>query len=231
MPKVSQAFLVKKAFLDYNRDMKQILIATTNPGKIAATKQILAKLGYEGLSFADLNLQLKEPDETMLTAEEIAAEKALGYAKQFSDMPVLSRDDTNELIGVDDEDDPKNHNKAFVARRKGVYTDDNGSELLAEIAHKYGGSIPCRFVWGYGLAWHDGNKIKVVHGTAQTNINDIIIVDKISPKRVPGFCFAPVMKVKIGDEWKYDSELSPDDNWEAYWNIQAATIKELLDQL
>ena len=211
--------------------MKQILIATTNPGKIAATKQILAKLGYEGLSFADLNLNLDEPDETQLTAEEIATEKALGYAKQFADMPVLARDDTNELVGVDEEDDPKNHNKAFVARRKGKYTDDLGSELLAEIAHKYGGAIPCRFVWGYGLAWHDGDEIKVVHATAQTNLEDIKIVDKISPKKVPGFCFSPVMQVKIGNEWKYDSELSPEDNWGAYWNIQAEVIKGLLDQL
>jgi inosine/xanthosine triphosphate pyrophosphatase family protein len=211
--------------------MKQILIATTNPGKIYATKQILAKLGYEGLSFADLNLKLDEPDETQLTAEEIAAEKALGYAKQFKDMPVLSRDDTNELIGVDEEDDPKNHNKAFVARRKGKYTDDLGSELFAEIAHKYGGSIPCRFVWGYGLAWHDGGEIKVVHDTAQTDPKNIKLVDKISPKRVPGFSFSPVMQVLIDGEWKYDSELEPEDNWAAYWNIQAETIKKLLDQL
>ncbi len=211
--------------------MKQILIATTNPGKITATKQILAKLGYEGLSFADLNLQLEEPDETQLTAEEIATEKALGYAKQYADLPVLARDDTNELIGVEEEDDPKNHNKAFVARRKGEYTDDLGSELFAEIAHKYGGSVPCRFVWGYGLAWHDGDEIKVVHGTAQTDPKDIKIVDHISPKKVPGFCFSPVMQVNINGEWKFDSELRAEDNWEAYWNIQAETIKSLLDQL
>ncbi len=211
--------------------MKQILIATTNPGKITATKEILVKLGYEGLSFADLNLELEEPDETQLTAEEIAAEKALGYARQFKDMPVLSRDDTNVLIGVDEEDDRKNHNKAFVARRKGKYTDDHGSELFAEIAHKYGGSIPCCFNWGYGLAWHDGDEIKVVHSTAKTDPEKIKIVDHISPKRVPGFCFSPVLQVEIDGEWKFDSELTPEDNWKAYWNIQAETIKSLLDQI
>ena len=37
-------------------------------------KKILSKLGFEGLSFSDLNLNLKEPAETKLTAEEIAAE-------------------------------------------------------------------------------------------------------------------------------------------------------------
>ena len=46
--------------------MKQILIATTNPGKIMTVKKILAKLGYEGLSFADLGLELEEPDETIV---------------------------------------------------------------------------------------------------------------------------------------------------------------------
>ena len=189
--------------------MKQILIATTNPGKIMTAKKILAKLGYEGLSFADLGLELKEPDETRLTAEDIAAEKALGYAKQFKDLPVLARDDTNVLVGVAEEDDPKNHNKEFVARRMGEYTDENGEKVFAEIAHKYGGEVPTRFDWGYALAWHEGGEIKV---------------------KVPGFCFAPILKVLIDGEWKYDSELSDEDSWKAYWDIQAETIKSLLDQ-
>ncbi|MBR5418692.1 hypothetical protein IK110_00335 [Candidatus Saccharibacteria bacterium] len=211
--------------------MKQILIATTNPAKIVATKAVLKKLGYEGLSFTDLNLNLDEPDETKLTAEEIAAEKALGYAKQYKDLPVLARDDTDTLIGVDEEDDPKNHNKAFVASRKGEYTDDNGSELFAEIAHKYGGSIPCRFDWGYGLAWHDGDEIKVVHTLVQTDIEKVRIVDQISPKRIKGFCFSPVTQALIDGEWKYDSEFTEEDLWKAYWGIQADGIKSLLNQL
>lgn len=212
--------------------MKQILLATTNPGKIMTFKKILAKLGYEGVSFADLGLELEEPDETQLTAEEIAAEKALGYAKQYSDLPVLARDDTNDIIGVADEDDPKNHNKAFVASRKGKYTDELGAEVFAEIAHKYGGEIPCRFNWGYGLAWRDSNdEIKVIHTLVSTDPKDIKIVDKISPKKVPGFCFAPVMQVNIDGEWKYDSELTDEDSWKAYWSLQAEGIKSLLDQL
>ena len=210
--------------------MKQILIATTNPGKIMTAKKILAKLGYEGLSFADLGLNLKEPEETKLTAEEIAAEKALGYAKQYKDLPVLARDDTNMLVGVAKEDDPKNHNKEFVARRMGKYTDENGEKVFAEIAHKYGGEVPTQFDWGYALAWHEGDEIKVVSGLATTGTEGTKIVDKISPKKVPGFCFAPILKVFIDGEWKYDSELTDEDSWKAYWNIQAETIKSLLDQ-
>ncbi|MDO4760170.1 MAG: non-canonical purine NTP pyrophosphatase [Candidatus Saccharibacteria bacterium] len=210
--------------------MKKILIATTNPGKIMTAKKILAKLGYEGLSFADLNLHLEEPDETMETAEEIAAEKALGYAKQFADFPVLARDDTNTLIGVDEEDDPKNHNKEFVAKRMGEYTDANGEKVFSEVAHKYGGEVPTCFDWGYALAWHENGEIKVVHGLATTGAERAKIVERPSPKTVPGFCFASVMKVLIGDEWKYDTELTEEESWKAYWNIQAETIESLIKQ-
>ena len=210
--------------------MKKILIATTNPGKIMTAKKILAKLGYEGLSFADLRLELEEPDETKRTAQEIAVEKALGYAKQFKDLPVLARDDTNVLVGVAEDDDPKNHNKEFVARKAGKYTDENGERVFAEIAHKYGGELPVRFDWGYALAWHEGDEIKVVSALATTGTERTKIVDKISDKKVPGFCFAPILKVLIDGEWKYDSELSDEDSWKAYWNTQAETIKGLIDQ-
>lgn len=210
--------------------MKQILIATTNPGKIMTAKKILAKLGYEGLSFADLDLHLEEPEETKLTAEEIATEKALGYAKQYKDMPVLTRDDTNFLVGVSEEDDPKNHNKEFVARKMGEYSDENGEKVFAGIAHKYGGELPTRFDWGYALAWYDGGELKVVSTLATTGTEKTKIVDKISPKKVPGFCFAPVMQVLIDGEWKYDSELTEEDSWKAYWGIQAEAIQGLIEQ-
>ena len=210
--------------------MKQILIATTNPGKIMTIKKILKKLGYEGLSFSDLNLTLNEPDETELTAKAIAAEKALDYAKQYKDLPVLARDDTNTLIGVNEEDDPKNHNKEFIARRMGKYSDENGEKVLSEIAHKYGGEVPTRFDWGYALAWHENDEIKVVSAHAATNPKDTKIVEKISPKKVPGFCFAPVLKVLVDGEWKYDSELSEEDSWKAYWNLQKDAIKGLIDR-
>ena len=212
-------------------DMRQILIATTNAGKIMTAKKILAKLGYEGLSFADLKLNLEEPEETKLTAEEIAAEKALGYARQFRDLPVLARDDTNVLIGVSEEDDPKNHNKEFVARRMGKYTDENGEKVFAEVAHKYGGELPICFDWGYALAWYDDGELKVASSLATTGADKIKIVDKISSKRTPGFCTSSVLQVLVDGEWKYDSELSDEENWKAYWGIQAEAIEKLIKRL
>ncbi len=208
--------------------MKQILIATTNPGKIMTAKKILASLGYEGLSFSDLNLTLNEPEETKLTAEEIAVEKALGYARQFKKLPVLARDDTSTLIGVNEEDNPKNHNKEFIARRIGEYSDENGEKVFSEIAHKYGGEIPMRFEWGYALAWQEDKQIKTESALVTTNPENIKIVDEVSPKKIPGFCFASVLKVLVNGEWKYDSELSEAESWDAYWNIQKEAIEKLI---
>ena len=68
------------------------------------------------------------------------------------------------------------------------------------------------------------------NATTSFGIDKTKIVDKISSKKVPGFCFAPILKVLIDGEWKYDSELSDEDSWKAYWDIQAETIKSLLDQ-
>lgn len=208
--------------------MRKVLIATTNPGKIMTAKKILAKLGYEGLSFADLGLNLMEPEETKLTAKEIAEEKALGYAKQFKNFPVLARDDTNVLVGVAEEDDPKNHNKEFVARKMGKYSDENGEKVFSEIAHKYGGELPIRFDWGYALAWYENGEIKVASALATTGVGKTKIVDEISPNKVPGFCLASILKVLVGGEWKYDSELTEEESWEAYWNTQADTIGSLV---
>ena len=211
--------------------MKQVLIATTNPGKIATFKKILTRLGYEGLSFADLDLHLEEPEETKPSAEEIAVEKALGYAKQYDGLPVLARDDTNVFVGVSDEDNPRNHNKAFVASRSGgEYSDELGVKVFSELAHKYGGEIKCGFIWGYALAWHENGETKVVSGTATTGTDKTKIVDTPSPIKVPGFCFSPIFKVLIDGEWKYDSEFTEEDNWRAYWNVQAETISKLISE-
>ena len=43
------------------------------------------------------------------------------------------------LVGVREEDDPKNHNKEFVDRKMGVYSDESGEKVFAGIAAKYGG--------------------------------------------------------------------------------------------
>ncbi len=212
----------------YNYLMKQILLATTNPGKVATFKKILSKLGYEGLSMADLGLNLQEPAETKTAAEAIAIEKATEYAKQYRDLPVLARDDTMNIIGIAEEDDPKDHAKEFVAQRAGEYNDQNGEIVFAELARKYGGELPMVFNWGYALAWYRGDELKVVSTLVMTNPDHLKLVAVPSPKKVPGFCFAPILKVFVDGQWKYDSELTDEENWSAYQSAQADGIAKLL---
>ncbi|MDR0957048.1 MAG: hypothetical protein LBM09_00510 [Candidatus Nomurabacteria bacterium] len=207
--------------------MQQILIATTSAGKIRSAKAQLSKLGLEGLSFADLNLHLAEPDETADTAENIAREKAIGYAKQFHDLPVLARDDVSFLRGVTDEDDLKNHNKEFVVRKMGEYSDANGEKVFADLARKYGGTIPLEFHWGYALAWRKNDKNNVVSDTA---IKEFRLIDKPSPVKAAGFSFAAISQVKLNGVWRYDTELTEDETWQAYWNLQMETIEKLLQR-
>jgi XTP/dITP diphosphohydrolase len=55
-----------------------LLVASTNPGKLVEVREILAGLGFDLVSLADL--QLPAPDETGATFEENAAQKASACA-------------------------------------------------------------------------------------------------------------------------------------------------------
>jgi hypothetical protein len=170
---------------------------------------------------------LEEPAETLADAENIAREKAMGYARQYHEMPVLARDDTVVLVGVDEEDDPKNHNKEFVARKMGEYSDENGLKVFAGIAKKYGGEVPIIFSWGYALAWWEGGKLRCVSGLAQKRAR---LVEKASEVMISGYCFAAATVVEVDGVERYDSELSEEANMRAYAE-QGRVIGELLGKM
>lgn len=74
--------------------MKKILIASTNPGKIAEIKtglQILKRHGVDILTLSDVIVGDKEPEETGATFQENALIKARFYAK-LTGLPVLADD-------------------------------------------------------------------------------------------------------------------------------------------
>lgn len=74
--------------------MKKILIASTNPGKIAEIKtglQILKKQDIDILTLSDVTVGEGQPEETGKTFEENALIKAKFYAK-LTGLPVLADD-------------------------------------------------------------------------------------------------------------------------------------------
>lgn len=206
----------------------KILIATTNPAKVMVAKTVLSRLGHEGVTFADLDLKLIEPDETKSTAEEIAREKAVKYAEQYKDLPILTRDDTTELVGVNNEDNPKNHNKEFIVEKVGEYSDENGEKVFMDIAKKYDGEVPLIFSFGFALAWWEKGQIKIESGLSKAQLK---LVDKPSPKKTPGFCFAPVSKVKVDGQWKYDSELTDEERFRTYQFNQGQVIGDIIKRM
>lgn len=75
--------------------MKQILIATHNPGKIIEYKMILRDISSQLLMLSDLGISA-EPEEDGATFEENALKKAEFYSA-FSDLPILAEDSGLEI--------------------------------------------------------------------------------------------------------------------------------------
>jgi len=73
--------------------MKSVLIATTNPGKLAEIKIALSPLKKQGVTILDLSSfpEIEPPEETGATFEENARLKASYYAEQ-SQLPTIADD-------------------------------------------------------------------------------------------------------------------------------------------
>jgi XTP/dITP diphosphohydrolase len=75
--------------------MKQLLIATNNPGKVLEIKDLLAGLDLTLLTPADLGFNLDVPEDGLTYAEN-AAKKAVAFA-QASGLPSLADDSGLEV--------------------------------------------------------------------------------------------------------------------------------------
>ncbi len=87
--------------------MNKLLIATTNPGKLAELKRFLADIPIELVSLRDAGIT-DFPEETGETFEENAILKAKYYAKE-SGLPTLADDGGFEIDALDGEPGVKSH--------------------------------------------------------------------------------------------------------------------------
>jgi len=73
--------------------MKSVLIATTNPGKLAEIKIALSPLKKQGVTVLDLSSfpEIEPPEETGATFEENARLKASYYAEK-TQLPTIADD-------------------------------------------------------------------------------------------------------------------------------------------
>ncbi len=90
--------------------MRQLLLSTTNPGKLKELKALLARSGWELLTPADIDLRLAV-EETGCSYHENAALKARAFCRA-SELPALADDTGLEVIALDGA--PGLHSARFV---------------------------------------------------------------------------------------------------------------------
>lgn len=185
--------------------MNKVLFATTNPQKVIRLRN-LTKVKL--MSLTDLPYEISEPEEEGSDALDIAILKARHYWGHLEDkMPVLTQDDTLKLE-VNPEDDPGNHIKKPVIEKYGEFNDKNAITYYTELAKKYGGEIPIFFEYGHALCFSDGEETIIGR---KSRLYGKLVTEPLENETTKGYFLSAIMQVQIGKEWKYYSELSPEE--------------------
>jgi len=193
--------------------MEKLVITTTNKNKVERIQRLLKKTNVEVVGLSDIvKGKIDEPMETADNGVDNAIEKAIYYVNYLpEDTIVLSQDDTIELIGVNEEDEPKGHIKEPVIKKYGEFTDELAAKYYTELADKYGGTIPMVFKYGHAVAvieTTDRMRKRVISAASKLEsrlVNKVYKLDKC-----PGYFLAALMEVKIDDEWVPYNDLTED---------------------
>lgn len=180
-------------------NMKELLFATSNPSKLKRFDEYLENSNIKILGLKDVNINDKV-DETGNTAIENARIKAKFYYEKTG-MLTMAMDDNLFIEGVLDSEQPGTHVRRVNGKE---LTDDEMIEYYSNLAHKYGGKINAK--WVYGLVIYDGKEMKEI----TWDKGDFYMVDKVAQKRNPGY---PLNSVSIYPEFnKYFVDMTPEDN-------------------
>lgn len=176
--------------------MKRLLLATTNPGKIAEIRRFLADLPAELVSPREVGIYTN-PQETGTTLEENAVLKAKFY-QSMSGLPALADDGGFEIDSLGGEPGVRSHRWIHGDR------DDTDEDLIAYTFRRMEGvpegqrSAGLRVV--VALALTDGT----IH-TATAAVRGIIPA-KPSDVRVPGFPYRSILYLpEIGKFYNHDA--------------------------
>lgn len=199
--------------------MKQLLLATSNPGKLAEMRQGLLNLlnkGWQLLSLANLKIT-KEPKETGQTFLENAKLKALYYA-QHSGLAVIADDGGFVIPYLNGE--PGVHSARWLGENSSE--DDLIKHTLKKLenAHykqrqAYLELVLCFYDPQKKLLLFENEKIKG------------LVAKKPSLKRVVGFPYRALLKVEPFA--KYYDELSPQEHFQVNHRLKA--LKKLEQKL
>ena len=198
----------------------QLLIATTNPGKLVEIKKYLSHLPIELVGLKDLDIKDKV-EETGKTFEENAILKAKFYA-QTSGLPALADDGGFEIDALDGEPGVKSHRWIHSER------EDTDDELIAYALEKMRGLPRAK----RGAQLHLVLALSTPEGELHTSEEVVrgIIPEKPSSVRVAGFPYRTLLYFpEIG---KFYNELTEKEH-EQYNHRKRALqkIKPVIRQL
>ena len=173
-----------------NLDVKKIVLATHNAGKVREIDDLLRPLGMETVSAATLNLP--EPDETETTFEGNARLKAVAAAVA-SGLPALSDDSGLAIDALNGEPGIYAARWAEVPASELAWTDGPRRDFDMAMWHVWGrmqragGPTTARFICALCLAFPDGSS-RVYEGTVD---GDIVW----PPRGANGFGYDPIFQM------------------------------------
>jgi XTP/dITP diphosphohydrolase len=140
-----------------------LLIGTSNPGKIREFAEIFAELSLRLLSLHDVGLQSYEIDEPFATYAENAAHKAIAYARA-SGLYALADDSGIEVDALG------GRPGVYSARYGGPTDRDRNLKLLAEMQNVPDDERAARFVCVVAVANPEKNTAEFGYGTCEGKI-------------------------------------------------------------
>ena len=202
--------------------MKKLLIATTNPGKLAEIKRFLADVPIELVSLSDIGIT-ESVAETGSTFEENAILKATYYC-QKSGLPTLADDGGFEIDALGGEPGVRSHRWIHGDR------EDTDEELIVYTLEKLKGlskakrGAQLRLV--LALVFPDGGQFTVEEKTRG------VVAEKSSEHRTLGFPYRSLLFLpEIGKY--YDHDLLTPEETERFNHRKRALdrLKPILKQL
>ena len=140
-----------------------LLIGTSNPGKIREFGEILSELPLRLLNLRDLGLQSMEIEEPFATYAENAAHKALAYARE-SGLYALADDSGVEVDALD------GRPGVYSARYGGPTDRDRNLKLLSEMESVPDEERTARFVCVVAVANPQSETIEYGRGICEGKI-------------------------------------------------------------
>ena len=192
---------------------EKLVIATTNKNKVERIQKLLKKTNFDVVGLSDIiKGKINKPKVNSESVVDNAIEKAIYYVNYLpEDTIVLSQDETIELIGVHEEDEPKGHIKEPVIKKYGKFTDELAAKYYSGLADKYGGEIPVVFKYGHTVAiieTTDRMRKRII--SAQSKLEARLVNKIYKLHECPGYFLAALIEVKIDNEWIPYNDLTDD---------------------